>query len=355
MGRFPFSPPTILAPMEGVTRPLFRQELAARGGVGLVCTEFVRISRSPLTAEALRTHVVKSAGVPLSVQLMGRDVEAMVDAARVLTEAGADVIDVNMGCPTKAASKNGVGAAMLKDPELVLRVVSALREQVKVPLSVKMRAGFDDAEHVLTLARNIERGGADFLTIHPRLRRDRYEGVADWRIIGLVKQSVSIPVVGNGDCWYAADASRMQEQTGCDAVMIGRPAIRNPWIFEQIAALREGRAPRRPSGADLYDHIARTAALYGEVLGRRAIGPVKELVRWCARAADDDRELVRALMRRASLEELLVEAERRLRPLPASALDLGPEGELRRERSGQVEVGDAAMRSALSRPRLVSA
>jgi nifR3 family TIM-barrel protein len=271
---------------------------------------------------------------------MGNDADDMADAAVVLAEAGADVIDLNMGCPTKQASKNGVGAAMLKDPALVFRVVSAIRAVVSCPVSVKMRAGFDDATHVLTRARAIEDAGADFLAVHPRLRRDQYTGVADWRVIARIKDAVRIPVIGNGDCWYAADALRMRRETGCDAVMIGRPAIRNPWIFEQIAALDAGREPIRPSGEDLTKHLEETARSYVEHYRGRAIGPMKELTRYCARVAADGNDTVRALMRCQTLDELLVEARRRLAPLPAEALDLGPEGTL--ESSGYCRAEEQA-------------
>ncbi len=326
--QFPFTPATLLAPMEGVSHPLFRASMASRGGIGVLCTEFVRISRAPIGPAQIRAHVVKSGDVPLLVQLMGNEADDMADAARVLAEAGADIVDLNMGCPTKQASKNGVGAAMLKDPALVSRVVSAIRAAVPGLVSVKMRAGFDDAEHVLTLARAIEDAGADFLTVHPRLRRDQYTGVADWRVIARIKETLSIPVIGNGDVWYAADALRMRAETGCDGVMIGRPALRNPWIFAQIADLEAGREPFRPSGGDLVRFLEHTAAEYVPYFGHRALGMLKEMVRYCARSVNDGNATVRDLLRCQSLEALLEEAWRRLGPVPAAELDLGPSGTL---------------------------
>ncbi len=318
--------------MEGVSHPLFRASMASRGGLGVVCTEFVRISRAPIGPAQVRAHVVKTGEVPLLVQLMGNEADDMADAARVLAEAGADVVDVNMGCPTKRASNNGVGAAMLKDPALVSRVVSAIRAAVPGLVSVKMRAGFDDAAHVLTLARAIEDAGADFLSVHPRLRRDQYEGVADWRVIASIKDVLRIPVIGNGDCWYAADALRMRAETGCDGVMIGRPAIRNPWIFAQIADLEAGREPFRPNGEDLVVFLEHTAAEYLPVFSGRTLGMLKEMVRYCARGIADDRLTVRELLRSATLEALLSEARRRMAHLSCDAIDLGPSGT--RESSG---------------------
>lgn len=336
---FPFSPATLLAPMEGVSHPLFRASMASRGGVGLLCTEFVRISRAPIGPAQIRSHVIKTGPTPLLVQLMGNDADDMGDAARVLAEAGADVVDLNMGCPTKQASKNGVGAAMLKDPALVSRVVSSIRAAVPGLISVKMRAGFDDANHVLTLARAIEDAGADFLTVHPRLRRDQYTGVADWRVITRIKETLSIPVIGNGDVWYAADALRMRAETGCDGVMIGRPAIRNPWIFAQIEDLTAGREPFRPSGEDLVRFLETTAAEYVPYFGHRALGMLKEMVRYCARAMNDGNVTVRELLRSQTLEALLDEARRRIGPVAATELDLGAHGTL--ESSGSA--GTAAV------------
>ncbi len=338
--RFPFTPATLLAPMEGVSHPLFRASMASRGGLGVVCTEFVRISRAPIGPAQVRAHVVKTGDVPLLVQLMGNEADDMADAARVLAEAGADVVDVNMGCPTKRASNNGVGAAMLKDPALVSRVVSAIRGAVPGLVSVKMRAGFDDAAHVISLARAIEDAGADFLTVHPRLRRDQYNGVADWRVIARLKETLRIPVIGNGDCWYAADALRMRAETGCDGVMIGRPAIRNPWIFAQIADLEAGRAPVCPNGEDLVAFLEHTAAEYVTVFGHRTLGMLKEMVRYCARGVADDKLTVRELLRCQDLETLLAEARRRLACLTCEELDLAPTGT--RESSGYAKSQTAA-------------
>lgn len=316
--------------MEGVSHALFRADMASRGGLGLVCTEFVRISRAPIGPDQLREHVVKAPGVPLLVQLMGNDADDLADAGDVIAQAGADVVDVNMGCPTKRASNNGVGAAMLKDVGLVTRVVSSLRTKVPGLLSVKMRAGFDDPQQVLTLARAIEDAGADFLTIHPRLRRDQYNGVADWRIITSVKEAVKIPVVGNGDVWYASDALRMRAETGCDAVMIGRPAMRNPWIFAQIASLEAGQEPIRPSGHDLVQHLSTVCTSYRDYYGERAIGPMKELIRWCARAVPDANETVRHLMRAQTLDELMERVRAGI--TDRNDLDLAADGQI--EKSG---------------------
>ena len=331
---WPFASATALAPMEGVTHPLFRGLIARRGGVGLLCTEFVRISRAPISGKALRRAVVKADGVPLSVQVMGNEADKMAEAAQLVAEAGADVVDINMGCPTPRVVRKGVGAAMLKNPDLLFEVLSAMRQAVPGLLSAKIRAGFDDAANVVGIAKLVQQAGADFIAVHPRRRMDFYEGVADWRIISVLKSELSIPVVGNGDVWYAADALRMQEQTGCDAVMMGRPAMRNPWIFEQVADLRRGRPPRRPAGADVVAWIDEVARLYEPEFGRGALGKLKELVRWLGRAVADEGHYRKAALRASTTDELVQVSHQHLCSMPSSRIDLAAQPTLGFERSG---------------------
>lgn len=332
----------VLAPMEGVGHPLFRQLIAEKGGVGLLCTEFVRIAGVKLSTKALEGAVVKVPGVPLSVQVMGRDLELMAEAAALVEDAGADVVDINLGCPSPCAAKGGVGAAMLKDLPLLSRVLSGMRARVKGRLSAKIRAGFDDKGHVLDIVACVEDAGVDFLAIHPRRRIDGYRGVADWRIIRTVKARARVPVIGNGDCWYAADVARMRAETGCDAVMLGRPALRNPWIFQQAAALAEGRAPFAPSGADVIAYLDEVSRRYRQRWSKEltVLGKLKEIIGLMGRALNDDKRFLRAAQRSGSVEELLRLAHEHLGALPASALDLDAHGSLRLELSGSVH--DAA-------------
>jgi nifR3 family TIM-barrel protein len=342
---WPFAHPTMLAPMEGVTHPMFRALTAERGGVGVVCTEFVRISRAPLSVAALRREVVKAPGVPLSVQVMGKDAEKMAEAAGVVAESGADVVDVNLGCPMPRVVKKGVGAAMLRDPELLYDVLSKMRARVPGMLSAKIRAGFDDKRSVVAIARVVEKAGADFIVVHPRRRADFYRGVADWRIVRVLKEALRIPVVGNGDVWYAADVLRMQRETGCDAVMLGRPALRNPWIFQQAYDLRRGVTPHDPSGEELVAHLARVRGRY-ETTYRKSVGKMKELVRYVGRAIRDERAFMTEALRASTTDEILTIADRHLGHLPAKALDLDAHGKLRLERSGSARAGDEEERAS---------
>jgi tRNA-dihydrouridine synthase B len=350
--RLPFAHPTMLAPMEGVTHPLFRAIVAERPGVGIVCTEFVRITSDPCRPEKLAREVVKAPGVPLSVQVMGRELERMAEAASAVSDAGADVVDINLGCPSKNAARGGVGAAMLKEPAVLRQVLAAMRQCTTRLLSAKIRAGFDDARHIVMLAQTVEAAGADYIVVHPRRRIDFFDGVADWRPIGLVKTALGIPVVGNGDVWYARDALRMQEETGCDGVMLGRPALRNPWLFEQIDCLHRGVTPPRPSGPEVHAWVVDVAERYRVAFGAKtAVGKLKEILSYLLRAVDDGRALRTAALRAASLDEV-VDACGALVTLPASRLDLGAEGELGLERSGTA--GREPSEQPAHRRRLVS-
>lgn len=336
---FPFQPTTMLAPMEGVTHPAMRALLAERGGIGVVSTEFVRISRAPLSQPSLVREVVKLPGVPLSVQVMGNEPEKMAEGARIVAAAGADVVDINLGCPAPRVVKKGVGSAMLKDPAILDAVLRQMRAATSGLLSAKIRAGFDNASDLVRNARIIEAAGVDFLVVHPRRRCDFFDGVADWRAIKVLKETIAIPVVGNGDCWYASDALRMMAETGCDAVMIGRPAIRNPWIFEQIDDLVAGRRPRRPSGAEVVAFVRGVVDRLATAFpgsGTGSVGKLKELLGYVGRAVPDDRQFHRAVLRLATVEEILDFCAARLAAIPPEGLDLGACGELGLERSGRV-------------------
>ena len=324
--------------MEGITSEATRALLASYGPLGLVCTEFVRVAGEKVSRRHLERQVKKPDGVALSVQIMGNDAPLMAEAAAVVAAAGADVVDVNLGCPSKTAARKGVGAALLKDPVELRALLTTMRASVPRLFSAKLRAGFDSSAAALDNARVVERAGADFLTVHPRRRIDFYRGIADWRIIALLARELSIPVVGNGDVWYASDALRMRDETGCAAVMIGRPAIRNPWIFRQIDDLASGRQPFAPSGADVFLHLARLhEGLLACFDGRpgRVVGPLKEHLGFLCRAVPDGGALGRSLLRLKTPALLLEAAEKALSSLPASALDLDAQGRYQLERSGQ--------------------
>jgi nifR3 family TIM-barrel protein len=340
--RFPFDPPFVLAPMEGVTTASIRALIASYGPLGLVCTEFVRVAGDAVSKRYLARQVEKAPGVALSVQIMGNDTQLMAEAAEVMALAGADVVDVNLGCPSKTAAKKGVGAALLKDRAALGRLLGAMRAAVPGSFSAKLRAGFDQSDDALDNARVVERCGADFLAVHPRRRIDYFSGIADWRIIGLLRRELSIPVIGNGDVWYAADALRMLEETRCHGVMLGRPALRNPWIFRQIADLMAGRAPFAPSGADVAGHLERLHSVMASGFDghpERLVGPLKEHLGYLCRSLPERADVGRRLLRSSTPALLLEAAAEVFTPLDPEQLDLEARGRHCLERSGSARAG----------------
>lgn len=308
----------------------------------MVCTEFVRISRAPLSVRAVRREVVRSPGVPLCVQVMGNEADKMAEAAAVVMDAGADAVDLNLGCPAPRVVRHGVGSAMLRDPLLLRHVVGTMRSAVRGPFSAKIRAGFDDASDVHRNASILVDCGVDWITVHPRRRSDHYRGVADWRIIASLARSFDVPVVGNGDAWSARDALRMMEETGCVAVMIGRPALRNPWIFQQVEALLAGRSPVEPTGADVVGHLELVARRYRETWSREPqapLGKLKELVGWLGRAVPDGGALRKASLREGSIEGILDRWRLEVGHRSPRELDLLADGHLGLERSGTTLAG----------------
>ena len=239
-------PPVIMAPMAGVTDGPFL-EVVSRFGVGMVTTEM-------MSAEGFRRNdpscrrmleVPSRVRVPVAIQIFGADPDVMAEAARAAQDSGAAVIDINAGCPIRKIVRQGAGAALMRDPDRLARIVETVKRAVAVPVTVKTRLGWDkNAIDVVDVCRRIQEAGADAVTLHARTARQIYTGKADWTWIRRLKNDLSIPVIGNGDVTCLADFHRMMRETGCDAVMIGRGALGNPWLFRAIA---EQCRPRTPS------------------------------------------------------------------------------------------------------------
>jgi tRNA-dihydrouridine synthase B len=237
----------ILAPMAGITNLPFRL-IAKDMGVSLVTTEMV--SAVGLVRGGQKTfNYLKSAPdeKPLAVQIFGPDPGTMAGAAEIVLKAGADVVDINMGCPARKVVRTGGGGALLKAPERAQEIVRAVRGVCPVPLTVKIRAGWSAVHpEACDIAPLLEEAGADAITVHPRYVTQGFSGSADWTIIAKVKTRVRIPIIGNGDITTPQKAIQMLDKTRCDAVMVGRGAIGNPWLLEQILALQEGRRLSQP-------------------------------------------------------------------------------------------------------------
>ena len=316
-------PPTVLAPMAGVTDRQFRLILRRVGGVGLVTMEF--ISSEALTRGNERTlrmmHYCEEER-PLSIQIYGSDPRRMAEAARVVEAIGADVCDINMGCPANKVLKGCAGCALMGDTILARGIIAAVRRAIRIPLSVKFRAGIrDEALNYLELGRICEQEGADGVALHPRTAKQMYRGRADWTRIARLKAALSIPVVGNGDVVGAADVPRMMRETGCDGVMIGRASMNNPWIYRQAAELLAGRRPTEPTLDDrrrlILDHFRLLLAQECDVAF--ALHKLRTFTGWYTHGLPAGRELRARINSLRSPQEFIDAVEGFFEQTPAAA------------------------------------
>lgn len=269
IGKLKLSNPVILAPMAGVTDQPFRR-LVREMGCGLVYSEMVSdmglVYQNERTLEMLRIEADER---PVALQIFGSDPEAMAKAARIVARVEPDTIDINMGCPAQKIVKNGEGSALMKTPELACRIMAAVVEAVDIPVTLKIRAGWSqNSLNAVEMAGLAEKAGIAAIAVHGRTREQFYSGQADWNVIKAVKESVSIPVIGNGDIRSPKDAARMLEETGCDAVMIGRGAQGNPWLFRQIVRyLEDGVLLPGPTLEERIDMVLRHLEMLTEHKG----------------------------------------------------------------------------------------
>jgi nifR3 family TIM-barrel protein len=232
---------TILAPLAGITNLPFRL-LAKEAGCALVCSEM--ISSHGLVYKSKKTEKMLDSvpeEKPLSVQIFGSDPGIMAEAAAIVESSGADILDINFGCAVRKIVKTGSGVALMRTPDKAQALLKAVRKAIRIPLTIKIRSGWDaSGEQALHIAQIGQDCGVDAIAVHPRTAKQHFNGHADWSIIARVKRKVSLPVIGNGDIWSVYDAQKMLNETGCDAVMIGRKAIVNPAIFSQVLAYLSG-------------------------------------------------------------------------------------------------------------------
>jgi nifR3 family TIM-barrel protein len=298
--------------MAGVTDRDFRLLVRRIGGVGLVSMEFV--SSKAIVAGHRRTRELMhfcDEERPLAIQIYGSDAPTMIEAARVVAELGADVCDINMGCPANKVLKGCAGAALMGDLELAERIVRGVRRAISIPLTVKFRLGLDDSRrNYLDLGRLCESNGVAAVAMHARTARQMFAGEADWSHVARLKETLGIPVIGNGDVATPEAALAMLRATGCDGVMIGRGATKNPWLFRQIAARLSGGGVPEPTLADRRDLVLAHFRMVAErEAGTYALHKLRKFTGWYTHGIPHGRKLRLAINQLGDVASFLAAVE----------------------------------------------
>jgi len=296
----------ILAPMAGITSLPYRRIMKSFGA-GLVFSEM--ISANGLIRDGQKTHQLLASHkdeFPLAIQLFGDDPAVIAKAASLVIDNGA-LLDINMGCPVKKVVRSGAGSALLREPHRIGKIVAAVRKVYPGPLTVKIRSGWDEASrNFIEIGHIVEAEGADAITLHPRTRSQGYSGSACWKQIGELKVAVNIPVFGSGDIFTAENGLQMFQQTGCDAIMIGRGGYGNPWLIRQIAALLKGHSPLFPTPEEKLQTALHHLRLHKEQFGeKKAFLEMRKHLCWYARGLDGASHFRAALQKTQQLDQIV--------------------------------------------------
>jgi len=325
IGNVEIAPATLLAPMAGVTDTVFRRFIKELGGCGMIETEFTSADGLYRMRESKRKRYLHfyDDEHPIAAQLFGSDTVTLAGSAKIVEEEGFDIVDLNLGCPAKRVVKCNGGSGLLRDLPLIRTIFEAVRKSVTIPFTVKFRLGWDDDQIVcVELAKLAEECGLQGVALHARTREQGYSGNARWEWIAAVKQSVKIPVIGNGDIRTPEDAAAMVAQTGCDEIMIGRTAASNPWIFKQIAQYNRaqqsaisGQQNQRPlydtpTDRDRYEMIRRYFSMMVDEEMHGAPGKMKQFVAWFTHGVQGGTALRQAVYHAKTGPQILESVER---------------------------------------------
>ncbi|MGE3467909.1 MAG: tRNA dihydrouridine synthase DusB, partial [Pyrinomonadaceae bacterium] len=273
-------PPLILSPMAGVTDYTFRRLIKRRGGVGLVVSEFISVEgltrHNPKSKRQMRFDEEER---PFAVQIFGGKADRMAMGAEMAQEVGADILDVNCGCPAPKVVKNGGGSGLLRDPQLLETILKEIKKTITIPLTLKVRTGFSESTiNVVDIAKMAEQCGVEHIQVHGRTRDQGYKGLANWDLIKSVKDAVSIPVSGNGDITTIEYGMKKWAETGVDGLLIGRGAMQTPWIFRQVEDVLAGRKPDQPDLTEKRDVLLEFFSMCREEMPELpALGKMKQL------------------------------------------------------------------------------
>ena len=305
IGSVPLSNPILLAPMAGITSLPYRRIMKSFGAA-LVYTEM--ISANGLIREGKKTRELLDSSAdeePLAIQLFGDDPQVLAQAAKMVHHDGV-LLDINMGCPVKKVIRSGAGSSLLKDPLRIARIINAVKTSYDKPLTIKIRSGWDqDSINFLEVGRIAQESGVDAITLHPRTRAQGFAGKANWQHIGELKEALDIPVFGSGDIFDEEDALRMLEETGCDAVMIGRGGYGNPWLIRNILQRLKGNQSHPPSKKEVYQTARQHLKIHLEHFGeRKALFEMRKHLCWYVKGMDGSGQF-RARLQKATTCETL--------------------------------------------------